>query len=162
MKKYIVPLLAMVALLLMIAWVAGLFSEKIQPGINTNAPIYAGEPVAVTLSEVTVIEKVPASVEASQATLISSRLMARIISIKVRAGDSVNRGDLILELENSDVKALVQQAEAAVRAVTARLKEAKQNLERVKELQAGGVMSVSDLEKAQAGHETLMAELAGY
>ena len=161
MKKIILPLLAIVALLLMIAWMAGIFVEKIPPGINTIELTNTGEPVAVKVADVMIIEKVPASVEATQATLISSRLMARIIAVKVRAGDSVSRGDLLLELENSDIKAQVQQAEAHIRASSARLKEAKQNLDRVQELQAGGVMSVSDLDKAQTNHETLLAEMAG-
>lgn len=160
MKKIILPLLAIVALLLIIAWIAGLFVEKIPPGINKIEQVNTGEPISVKTSEVAIIEKVPASVEATQATLISSRLIARIMAVKVRAGDSVNRGDLLLQLENSDIKAQVQQNQARIRASSARLKEAKQNLVRVEELQAGGVMSVSDLDKAQANHETLIAELA--
>lgn len=68
---------------------------------------------------------------------------------------------MLLELENSDVKAQVQQAEARIRATSARLKEAKQSLDRVQELQAGGVMSISDLDKAVANHETLLAEMSG-
>ena len=55
----------------------------------------------------------------------------------------------------------MQQAEAQIRSTTARMNEARQNLGRVEELQAGGVMSVADLEKAQANHETLVAEHAG-
>lgn len=160
MKKVILPLLAIAALLLMIAWMAGLFVDKIEPGTNAIEQTQLHESIIVTAADVTIIEKVPASVEATQATLISSRLMARIIAVKVRAGDNVKRGDLLLELENSDIKAQVQQAEARIRATAARLKEARQNLERVQELQAGGVMSVSDLEKAQANHETLIAESA--
>ena len=35
MKKIILPLLAIVVLLLLIAWMAGLFVEKIPPGIDT-------------------------------------------------------------------------------------------------------------------------------
>ena len=161
MKKIILPLLAIAGLLLMIAWMAGLFVEKIPPGINTIVQANTGEPIAVTISDVVIIENVPASVEATQATLISSRLMARIIAVKVHAGDTVKRGDLLLELENSDIKAQVQQADARIRATAARLKEARQNLGRTQELQEGGVMSVADLDKALANHETLVAELAG-
>ena len=161
MKKIILPLLAIAALLLMIAWMAGLFVEKIPPGINTIVQANTGEPIAVTVSDVIIIENVPASVEATQATLISSRLMARIIAVKVRAGDTVERGDLLLELENSDIKAQVQQADARIRATAARLKEARQNLGRTQELQEGGVMSVADLDKALANHETLVADLTG-
>jgi len=161
MKKLLFPLLAVVALLVMIAWMAGIFVEKIEPGISTTGQLNVAEAITVEAAEVAIIEKVPASVEAAQATLISSRLLARIDAVTVRAGDSVSRGDLLLELENSDIKAQVQQAEASIRATTARLNEARQNLERVKELQAGGVMSVSDLDKAQANHDTLLADLTG-
>jgi len=161
MKKFILPLLAIVALILMIAWMAGLFTNKISPGVNAIVQTNTGEPIAVQIADVTIIEKVPASVEATQATLISSRLMARIVAVKVSAGDSVVKGDLLLELESSDIKARVQQAEAYIRATSARLKEAEQNLDRVQELQASGVMSVSDLDKAQANHQALVAEMAG-
>jgi RND family efflux transporter MFP subunit len=161
MKKIIFPLLAIVALLLMIAWMAGLFVAKIPPGMDTVVQVNTGEPIAVEARALTITEKVPASVEAAQTTLISSRLLAGIVAVRVRAGDTVNRGDLLLELENSDIKAQVQQAEAQIRSTTARMNEARQNLGRVEELQAGGVMSVADLEKAQAIHETLVAEHAG-
>ena len=161
MKKILLPLLAIVALLLMIAWMAGLFVEKIEPGMVAGEQNFTGEPVTVEASVVTIIEKVPASVEAAQATLISSRLLARIVAVKVRAGDSVSRGDLLLELENSDIRAQVQQAEAIIDANTARLNEARQNLGRVKELQASDVMSLADLDKAQAIHDALLADLAG-
>jgi len=161
MKKIILSLLAIVALLLMIAWMAGLFTEKIPPGTNAIVQTNLGEPVAVEAYDVAITESVPASVEAAQATLISSRLLARISAVNVRAGDTVSKGDLLLELENSDVNARVQQAEAQIQATTARLNEARQNLGRVQELKTGGVMSVADLEKAQAIHNTLLAELSG-
>ena len=161
MKKIILPLLAIVALLLMIAWMAGLFVDKIEPGMGVIEQTGTGDPVAVEAAEVSIIEKVPASVEAAQATLISSRLLARIIAVRVRAGDSVSKGELLLELENSDIRAQVQQAEAIINSNTVRLNEARQNLGRVKELQAGGVMSVADLDKAQANHDALLADLAG-
>ncbi len=161
MKKIILSLAAIVVLLLMIAWMAGLLGEKIQPGTNTVMQTNTGEPFIVKATEVIIIENVPASVEATQATLISSRLMARISAVGVRAGDIVSKGDLLIELENADIDAQVQQAQARIRAISARLKEAKQNLDRVRELQAGGVMSIADLDKAQANHETLLAELSG-
>ncbi len=161
MKKILLPLLAIVALLIMVAWMAGVFVEKIEPGISATGQIDTADAIAVEVAKVTIIEKVPASVEAAQATLISSRLLARIVAVGVRAGDSVKQGDLLLELENSDIKAQVQQAEANIRAAAARLNEARQNLERVRELQAGGVMSVADLDKAQANHDTLVADQAG-
>ena len=161
MKKIMLPVLAIVALFLMIAWMAGLFVNKIEPGTAAIERAPTDNAIAAEAAEVSIIEKVPASVEAAQATLISSRLLARIVAVRVRAGDSVSKGDMLLHLENSDIRAQVQQAEAIISANTARLNEATQNLGRVKELQAGGVMSVADLDKAQAIHDALVADLAG-
>ncbi len=161
LKKYLWPVLALLGLLLMIAWMAGFFNKKIPAGSRTLPAVQGGEPVVVKAVQVTIIEKVPASIEATQATLISSRLLARIQTINVRSGDIVKEGDLLLELENSDIKAQVEQAESRVQATTARLTEAKQNLARVRELRAQGAMSVADLDKAQANHTALIAELAG-
>lgn len=159
MKKIIVPLLAIVALLLMIAWMAGAFTEKITPGVGDIDQLSTGEPVTVQVAEVAVIEKVPATVEATQATLISARLMARIVAINVRAGDSVKKGDLLLELESSDLEAQVRQAEAQVRATSAHLEEAKKNLERAVELASSGVVSAAQLDRARANNQSLTAEL---
>ena len=161
MKKFVIPLLAIIVLLLMIAWMAGLFVDKIEPGTKQITQINNGEPIEVKVSEVSIVEQVAASVEATQATIISSRLIARIVSFNVRAGDNVKKGDLLLELENSDIKAQVQQAQARITAISARLNEAGLNLTRVQELQAGGVVSVSDLDRAKTNHETLLAELTG-
>ena len=161
MKKIVFPLLAIIVLILMVAWMAGLFIEKIEPGVTSVESADAEGAVLVKAVPVTTIESVPASVEAAQATLISSRLLARIVAITVRAGDSVKRGDLLLELENSDIRAQVQQAEAIIGATMARLNEASQNLARTRELQASGVMSVADLDKAQAIHDALRADLVG-
>jgi len=138
-----------------------MFSDKIPPGTGMLPAVNSEEAVAVIAAELTIIEKVPATVEATQATLISSRLMARIIAVNVRAGDNVARGDLVLELENSDVQAKVQQAEANVNATSARLREAKQNLERVQELRDSGVMSAADLDRAIANHEALLEDMTG-
>jgi len=161
LKKWMVPVLAMLVLLALIAWMAGLFDTRIQPGVNEIKSTNSDEAVAVTSSEVTIIEGVPASVEASQATLISARIMARIEAINVRAGDNVKRGDVVLQLEDSDIKAQVRQAEAQIRSTAARLKEAKQTLDRVTELQANGVMSASELDKATANYTALVAGLGG-
>lgn len=161
MKKIVLSLLAIVALFLMIAWMAGFFVDKIEPGTGAMEQTVTGDPFVVEAMQVSIIEKVPASIEAAQATLISSRLLARIVEVRVRAGDSVSKGDLLLQLENSDIRAQVQQAQAIIDSNTARLNEARQNLVRVKELQAGGVMSIADLDKAQAIHDALLADLSG-
>ena len=107
-----------------------------------------------------VFEPVPASVEAKEATVISSRLLARITSVKVRAGDYVEAGQLLLELEKGDLQARAQQAREQVRSVEARLTETKQNLKRAEELHKRGLIAVADRDAARADAASMAADLS--
>jgi RND family efflux transporter MFP subunit len=160
-KKIFMPIVAVVILLLMVAWMAGLFSDRIEPGLNPAPAHDTEQAITVGATEVAVIEPVPASVEAKQATVISSRILARINKIHIRAGDSVRTGELLIELEKSDLEAKVQQANEQVRAVSARLREARQNLDRISELYQRKLVARAELDRARANYDSLKAELAG-
>ncbi len=155
------PIVAIVILLLMVAWVAGVFDSKLQPGINElTAVVDASNAHEVTRKTLTIIEPAPASVEAKYATIISSRILARITAVHVRAGDTVNKGQSLIELEKSDLIAKSEQAKENIRVVNARLVEAKQNLIRVEKLNEQRLVALVDVDKARANHASLTAELA--
>ena len=160
MKKLLLPLVAIVVLLLMVAGMAGLFTSKVEPGIN---PVSLPEPddlYTVTTEEVPIFEAAPASVEAKFSTLVSSRILARITRVHVRAGDMVQQGQVLIELEKSDLEAKARQAQEQINAMSARLNEAEKNLTRVRQLREQGTLSAADLDKASANAESLRAELA--
>ncbi|MDP5063271.1 MAG: efflux RND transporter periplasmic adaptor subunit [Haliea sp.] len=145
-------------LVLLVAWMAGVFDQRLAPGLAPQP----GEQAAVyrvTVETVPVSEPVPGSVEAKQATLISSRIMARIERVLVRAGDTVSEGQLLLELEKTDLEARVAQASNQISAVRARLTEAQRNLQRSIELQERGVLSMSDRDAAQATRDSFQADV---
>ena len=158
-KKVATPLSASCLLVIMIIWMAGGFSNKLSPGANTATVIDNSKAVAVVRRTVPIIVPVPASIEAKQATLVSSRILARIEKMHVRAGDTLKKGQLLIELEKTDLQSQVSQSQAQIRAVSARLTEAKQNLSRAKELSDKGVLAAAELDKAQANHDTLIADL---
>jgi RND family efflux transporter MFP subunit len=158
--KWLMPVVAVVLLLLIIAWMAGSFDDKVEPGLTTLDPAESRNPVAVVMEEVTVTEPVPAGIGARQATTISSRTLARITRITVRAGDTVSKGQLLIELERSDLESRLQQAAEKVRAVTARLTEAKQSLERTEQLYEQDLVAAAALDEARANHAALTADLA--
>ena len=158
--KLIVPLVAIVVLLLMVAWMAGTFDAKMVPGTRATVPIDGSQAVAVMRKEKQHFEPVPASIQAKQSTIISSRILARIEKVHVRAGDSVNKGQLLVELEQQDLKSRASQAQARVGSVGARLTEARQALNRAVELNKKGLLATADLDKTQANHDALLADLA--
>ena len=79
LKTWLLPLVAVIGLLLIIAWMAGSFRDKIEPGFHQalKEPPPDSDLFVVQATEVMVTEPVPATIEAKQATTISSRIMAR-------------------------------------------------------------------------------------
>ncbi|MFL0805086.1 MAG: efflux RND transporter periplasmic adaptor subunit [Agarilytica sp.] len=152
------PVGAIAILLLMVAWMAGAFRDKITPG-TFQQQISQVNGVRVEKIERVISESVPATIEAKQATIISSRLLSRVVKVHVRAGDSVTKNQLLVELEQKDLSTRVAQSKAKVNSIGARLKEAEQALVRAQELTATGVMPTAQLDKAQAQRDSAEADL---
>ncbi len=153
-------LAAIAVLLLLMGWMAGMFHSKVAPGQVVIEPANNKSVMQVIKREQVRFEPVSASIEARQATLISSRIMARIEKVHVRAGEKVKKGQLLIELEQLDLKSRVSQAKQQSNSVQARLTEASLFLQRAVKLVEQGVLSQSDKDKAQAKHDALLAEHA--
>ena len=160
LKQTVLISAALVVLLVAIAWMAGMFTAKVKPGLNDNATANTGDALVVSISTKSLIESVPAQVAAKQTTLISSRLLARITAINVRAGDTVDQGQLLIELEKRDLESRARQAQEQIRSLQARLAEATANLQRAQTLVAEGSIAQSDFDRIRANHDSLTAELA--
>ena len=158
-KKAIPPVLAITLLIVMVAWMAGNFTDKVEPGTTLITPEGQSDAVAVIREDIPLVEPVPATVEAKQATIISSRILSRIEEIHVRSGDSVEKGQLLVSLEKEDLQSRVSQSEAQINSAQARLLEAEQSLMRAQELRQSGVLAAADLEKAQANRDVMAADL---
>lgn len=162
LKKWLLAVLAVVLLVLMMVWMAGVFHPKVRPGDRTMPGQQAVGANAFVVEQVSVAatEPVPATIGARQATTISSRVLARITRVLVRAGDAVSEGQLLLELERSDLESRLAQLKQRAVAVRARLTEARLNLERAQDLQKRGLVAQAVLDEARASHDELQAELA--
>jgi len=160
-RKWLLPLVAILVLLLIIAWMAGTFRSKVEPTVLPPGAVTALPDDAFTVQEVEVMttEPVPATIGARQATTISSRIIARITRILVRAGDTVTEGQLLLELERSDLESRLSQSKQRVLATKARMTEAQLSLERAENLQKQGLVARAVLDEARANHDSLQAEL---
>ncbi|PHR83906.1 MAG: efflux transporter periplasmic adaptor subunit [Colwellia sp.] len=169
-KKIFIPVIALTILLLMVAWLAGSFDDKIAPALNTNINNKTNNKISAAMldknnnytlvaSKEAIFEPVAASLEAKQATIISARILARIEHINSRSGDLVKKGDLLIQLEQNDLQSQVLQAKENVKAMQARYKEAKQNLDRAVELFKTKLISEFELDKNSATYQTIHAEL---
>jgi RND family efflux transporter MFP subunit len=156
-NKLLLPAISICFLLLIVAWMAGSFTDKVTPDTLTEKQAKPNNLYTVKAHQVRLHELVSATVVAKQVTTISSRLLARIEKIHVRAGDVVEKGQLLVELEKSDLKSRLLQNKQQIVAAKAQQDEAQKILTRTTELHQQGLMSTVKLDNANAQYQTLSA-----
>ncbi|MBI4717961.1 MAG: efflux RND transporter periplasmic adaptor subunit [Planctomycetes bacterium] len=157
-------LLALVALLML--WLAGAFHTKITgaapaPGRSTAA----GSPgdrtvVEVRLRRVPQVETAVGTVRAVHETAVASKLLARVLTVRVTAGQRVGQGDVLVELDAADLRARMEQADAAAAAARIARDHARVELDRLRELRAQQAAPPIEVDRATATLKSAEADVA--
>jgi len=158
-KKMLIPIFTVVGLLLTVAWMAGIFTHKIAPNLLDRPTDNVLSSFTVKTTTQSILESIPAGIKAREATLLSSQILARIEHIHVRAGDNVEKGQLLVTLENQGFRDQLAQSIAMEDASQALLTEAKANFERAQTLKQKGLVSQSELDNAVARFRRYDSEL---
>jgi RND family efflux transporter MFP subunit len=114
---------------------AGLFvtgcGEKITPGAaQVQRPVVSGVSVAI-ISPILVDEyyETAGTVKAANISYVSGRMMGTVTSLFVREGDAVEKGQLLLTIDDRDVVQKMKQAESGYQEATKALESAGQSRE---------------------------------
>ena len=160
LRSLLVPAVGFVSLLVVMAYMAGMLNDRVSPD-EATAPeeVNPSHQFVVEIVSLEESETVPASIVARDNTTVSSRLVAQVNSITVRAGDRVRRGELLVSLDDQDLRAQNSQARAQASSLEALLKDSQQSLSRITELNKQGLASASELDRAKASHSNLTAQL---
>lgn len=153
-----------VAVVLLLLWLAGFFHEKIAAGEHDAR---AGRAAPAGLKSVEVREvRLPRSegatgtIQPVYQTALASKLLARVRQIEARAGQVVRTGDLLVQLDDADLKARVEQSSAAVDAAAAARDQARIEHERIAGLREQNAASEIELQRAETALKTAEAEMA--
>lgn len=159
-KPFAVPLLTIAGLLLAVAWMAGTFDSKIEPGETGSSKSYKGDTLTLKNVLIQLNEDVPATVRSKQTTNVAARILAPIKFIKVKAGDTVKKGDLLIELDNRNNRSNVAQSKENINSIRAQLRQAQSHYTRTKILYSKESVTKAQLEQASARYNSLKAQLA--
>lgn len=141
-----------------IAWLAGLFHTKTGPGTTpvvvepTTAPT-----VLVEVRETPRIRRTVGTIRAVHETTVASRIQARVQRVTATAGQRVEMGQVLVELDRADIEAMAKRAEANRDAARARLRQATSDLEKVTRLRREGAATEREFQDAARNQEVAVS-----
>lgn len=157
-----VVMIAVVVLIMM--WLMGHFHPKVETAAAaTGTPV--GRPVGDTpLVEVRTLtrpreETAVGTIRPDHGTSIASKLLATVVEVNIKAGQPVRKGDVLIRLDDADLKARLGQAEAAVSAATANRDRAKIDFDRVEQLLRQNAATKTEFDQASTTLRAAEAEL---
>jgi RND family efflux transporter MFP subunit len=147
---------------LLLFWLAGGFAPKVSDSTTSRTALEltsAGKVAVAHLLRVPLVETAVGTIRPVHETTIGSKLMARVVEVRLRAGQSVASGEVLLRLDDSDLRAKLKQAEAALAAAEAGREQAKADAERSASLLKENAVSRQDYERAATALKSAEAEL---
>lgn len=136
-NKIVAISVAVLALILLLLYMQGSFVGKVSPGISPlpgDADAPQNNTVVVEKKLVDDILSWPGTVKSRTVANIAPRMTARIIEVKVHAGDKAKKGDVIARLDERDIKAQENAALAALAGANAQANRAKADEQRTRSL----------------------------
>lgn len=97
--------------------------------------------------------------QAGLSSVLSFKVAGTVKRVAVKAGDKVQKGQIIAALDSADYELQVQQARASAAQARAQSRNAKASFERVRALYENNNATRSDLDSARAGYDTARAQV---
>ncbi len=171
-----------IPMVLLILWIGGFFSHRVEPGYAAvEGSIIQGIKTEIIKAEKTQgLYKVDGTVMANNNAKVATKIMGKILDIKVKEGDRVKAGQILAVIDTSDIEQNIKEARAALeelakgreeakaglRAAKAGYEFAKRTYERFKNLYKENAVSKQQLEEietkmigAKAQYEAIQAKL---
>lgn len=147
---------------LLLMWLAGSFAPKVSSTLkpdHRSRRTVNGSVVAVKSFQVPRVESAVGTIRAVHETTIGSKLMARVTNVNLKAGQQVRRGDVLVELDDADLKAKLEQSLAAVVSAEAAFQQATADEARYAGLLKQNAVSRQEYEKTATAKRSTEAEL---
>ena len=147
--------------ILLLLWLAGKFEKKVSTNSEKPQSVSKIEGRVVRVKRITLpmTESAVGSIRAVHETSIGSKLLARVVEVNVKAGQKVKTDDVLFRLDDTDLRAKLQQAKAAVSSAESVASQAKSDAKRAEQLLPSKAISQQDYEKAFSLERTAKADV---
>ncbi len=143
-------------------WLAGKFAPKVPEtarvehaaSVRPDVRTVAARMIRLPRSETAV-----GTMRAVHESTIGSKLLARVTEVNLKAGQSVHKGDVLVRLDDTDLRARLKQSEAALAAAEAAHMQAESDVARFAKLYKSNAVSQQDFERSRTELKSATAEL---
>jgi RND family efflux transporter MFP subunit len=152
-----------VGVMVLLLWLAGKFAPKVSmqaEGVLSSAGKAPGIVAEVRLIRLPRIETAVGTIRPVHETAIGSKLLARVVEVNLKAGQVVNTGDVLVRLDDTDLRARRRQAEAALDAAAAACLQAESDACRSANLFKSNAVSRQENERAGTALKSADADLS--
>lgn len=129
------------------------------PTFQSAIEVKTASAVLTKSSEKDAILTASGYVVAQRKAAVASKGMGRLVFLGVVEGDKVRKTQIIARLEDSDIKAQLEQAKANLRLAQADAKDAENQYNRYKKLSASNSVTVAELEGTEARYQRVLAAI---
>ncbi|UCD75240.1 MAG: efflux RND transporter periplasmic adaptor subunit [Phycisphaerales bacterium] len=158
LRTVVLSVVGLVLLVLIVAWLSGVFKAKVDPGRTAAVPQTVTGPFATVERRLVPREiRAVGTIRAVHETSVGSRLLAPVQRVHVTAGQQVAAGEVLVELDKADLQARRQQAAANVDSANSNLTKAVSDQERIARAFQNGAATQRELTDAQRGEEMARA-----
>ncbi|RUM49256.1 MAG: efflux RND transporter periplasmic adaptor subunit [Hydrogenothermus sp.] len=142
-------------MIMVILWIGGIFSDRIPPGYAEEQPkIITGVKIDVIKpTKIKETYKLEGYTTSKETAKVATKLMGKVLDVKVNEGDFVKKGQLLAVIDISDIKAKEKEALAGLEELSKAREEALAGREAV-------LAQISFLEKTYNRMKTLYEENA--
>lgn len=152
-----------VAVAALLLWLAGFFVGKISPDAPPVDSARRLGPdtalVEVALLRLPRAEVAVGTVEAERQTTVASRILSRVLQVDIEAGRRVEAEEVLVVLDDSDLRQQMQQAQAVLDARQATLDQAREELLRLERTAQAAATSELEVIRARNAARAAEAEL---
>ena len=158
-QKIILAAVFLIGLILILIWVGGGFHSKVPGGrtYDTKRTEVKPKTVKIEMTRIPGEVTVSGTVISREIARVASKIQGNVVEIKVDAGDSVKKGDLLVRLDSKELAERRAQAKAALVAAKADLNRAKGDFERYQSLYEKQSISKKQFDDITAAYDVAKA-----
>jgi RND family efflux transporter MFP subunit len=143
---------------------AGVFEPKVKVAAEKQKEGASTEVASIGEAVVKLIrrprqESAVGTIRAVYESVVASKILARVEEVRVKAGQDVKQGDVLVVLDKADLKSRIEQAQAAEKSAKAKYDQAAIEQGRAERLRSRESITQSELDLANTALNTAKADL---